>query len=96
METVEGVKNLSHGTLTGLFVAGKIINRNIFNHYWTSLANINEQGIWNSVRRTYSPYVDLAWGNFTSSRKTWTETVLDPGHLARLWQKILNVFRRWK
>ena len=96
METVEGVKKQSQGTLTGLFVAGKIINRNIFNHYWDSLASINEQGIWNSVRQTYTPYVDLAWGNFTSSRKTWTETVLDPGHFARLWQKILSLFRSRK
>ena len=92
METVEGVKNVSQGTLTGLFVAGKIINRNIFDHYWDSLASINEQGIWNSVRQTYTPYVDLAWGNFTSSRKTWTETVLDPGHFARLWDKFLSLF----
>ena len=92
METVEGVKNLSQGTLTGLFVAGKIINRNIFNHYWDSLASINDVGIWNSVRKTYTPYVDLAWGNFTSSRKMWTESVLNPGRFARLWQKILNLF----
>ena len=96
METVENVKNLSQGTLTGLFVAGKIINRNIFSHYWDSLASINEQGIWNSVRKTYTPYVDLAWGNFTSSRKTWTETVLDPGHFAGLWQRIVSLFRRKK
>ena len=94
METVESVKNVSQGTLTGLFVAGKIINRNIFGHYWHSLASVHEQGIWNSVRKTYTPYVDLAWGNFTSSRKTWTETVLDPGRFARLWKKILNFFRR--
>lgn len=93
METVENVKNLSHGTLTGLFVAGKIINRNIFSHYWTSLAHINEQGIWNSVRKTYAPYVGLAWGNFTSSRKTWTETVLDPGRFARMWNWITKSFR---
>ncbi len=93
MQTVENVKSLSQGTLTGLFVAGKIINRNIFGHYWDSLASINEQGLWNSVRKTYAPYVDLAWGNFTSSRKTWTETVLDPGHFARLWRKIVSLFR---
>ena len=30
MQTVESIRNVSHGTLTGLFVAGKIINRNIF------------------------------------------------------------------
>ncbi|MEZ6034336.1 MAG: hypothetical protein R3C17_14675 [Planctomycetaceae bacterium] len=94
METVESVRNLSHGTLTGLFVAGKIINRNIFGHYWDSLSSINEQGIWNSVRNTYTPYVDLAWGNFTSSRKTWTETVLDPGRFVRLWRRIVRMLRR--
>lgn len=93
MQTVENVKSLSQGTLTGLFVAGKIINRNIFGHYWDSLASINEQGLWNSVRKTYAPYVDLAWGNFTSSRKTWTETVLDPGRFTRLWRKIVSLFR---
>ena len=93
METVESVKNFSHGSLTGLFVAGKIINRNIFSHYWDSLASINEQGLWNSVRKTYAPYVDLAWGNFTSSRRTWTETVLDPGRFARLWSKFVSLFR---
>jgi hypothetical protein len=92
METVENVKSLSHGTLTGLFAAGKIINRNIFGHYWDSLASINEQGLWNSVRKTYTPYVDLAWGNFTSSRKTWTETALDPGRIARLWRKFGRLF----
>jgi len=94
METVESVKSLSQGTLTGLFVAGKIINRNIFSHYWDSLATINEQGIWNSVRTTYTPYIDLAWGNFTSSRKTWTEIVLDPGRFSRLWNRIVSFFRR--
>jgi hypothetical protein len=94
METVESVKNLSHGTLTGLFVAGKIINRNIFGHYWDSLSSINEQGMWNSVRKTYTPYVDLAWGNFTSSKTTWTETVLDPGRFVRWWRKIVSMFRK--
>ena len=93
METVESLKNLSHGTLTGLFVAGKIINRNIFGHYWDSLTSINEQGIWNSVRKTYTTYVGLAWGNFTSSRKTWTETVLDPGRFTRMLNWILRLFR---
>lgn len=45
MQTVEGIRNLSQGTLTGLFVAGQIINRNIFGHYMKVLAGIHEQGI---------------------------------------------------
>lgn len=91
MQTVEGIRNLSQGTLTGLFVAGQIINRNIFGHYMKALAGIHEQGIWPSVRDTYEPYLDLAWGNFTASRKTWTEQVLAPGNFSRFW----TVIKRW-
>jgi hypothetical protein len=92
MQTVEGIRNLSHGTLTGLFVAGQIINRNIFGHYATALAGIHEQGIWTSVRNTYEPYVDVAWQNFTSSRKTWTEQVLAPSNFSRFWQAVKKWF----
>ncbi|MFN8707706.1 MAG: hypothetical protein ACK526_06130 [Planctomyces sp.] len=90
MQTVEGIRNLTHGSLTGLFVAGQIVNRNIFGHYLNALDGIRQQGIWHSVRDTYEPYVDLAWKNFTSSRKTWTEQVLHPGNFARFWSFIRN------
>jgi hypothetical protein len=92
MQTVESIRNVSHGTLTGLFVAGKIINRNIFGHYANALSQIHQQGIWESVRETYGPYVDLAWGNFVSSRKTWTEQVLNPGRFEKCWSAIKRMF----
>jgi hypothetical protein len=94
MQAAESIKNVTHGSLTGLFVAGKIVNRNIFGHYANALTQIHKQGIWASVKDTYSPYVDLAWGNFTSSRRTWTEQVLNPSRFARFWSKITSVFRR--
>ena len=92
MQTLESIKGVSHGTLTGLFVAGKIVNRNIFGHYIRSLNTIRETGLWTSVKETYEPYLDTAWGNFTSSRKTWTEQVLNPGHLARAWNAVKGWF----
>ena len=94
MQAAESIKNVTHGSLTGLFVAGKIVNRNIFGHYASALAQIHQQGIWASVKETYTPYVDLAWGNFTSSRRTWTEQVLNPGRFATLWQTIARLFGR--
>lgn len=94
MQTVESIKDVSQGTMTGLFVAGKIVNRNIFGHYAKALGQIHKHGIWASVHDTYRPYVDLAWGNFTSSRKTWTEQVLDPGRFARIWGTFTGLFRR--
>lgn len=93
MQAVESIRGVSQGTLTGLFVAGKIVNRNIFSHYISALATIHRQGIWSSVRDSCGPYVEMAWSNFTSSRKTWTEQVLDPSHVTTLWDKVRSMFR---
>ena len=92
MQAVETIKTATQGSLAGLFVAGKIVNRNIFGHYISALGDIRKNGLWSSVRDTYGPYVDLAWGNFTSSRKTWTEQVLNPSRFAKLWAKICRLF----
>ncbi len=92
MQAVETIKTATQGSLAGLFVAGKIVNRNIFSHYISALSDIRKNGLWSSVRDTYGPYVDLAWGNFTSSRKTWTEQVLNSSRLAKLWDKICRSF----
>jgi hypothetical protein len=94
MQTVESIRNVTQGSLTGLFVAGKIVNRNIFGHYAVALGNIRRQGIWESVRDSYGPYVDLAWGNFVSSKKTWTEQALNPGHFATAWRAVRGWFRQ--
>lgn len=92
MQAVESIRTATQGTLTGLFVAGKIINRNIFSHYTNALLDIQKQGLWTSVRNSYGPYLDLAWGNFMSSRKTWTEQVLNPSRFSRLWARIRSWF----
>lgn len=92
MQTLESIRNATQGTFTGLFVAGKIVNRNIFGHYFDSLGRIHKQGLWASVRNTYEPYVDMAWNNFTRSRKTWTEQVLHPSFFARIFGSIWGWF----
>ncbi|MBL8818647.1 MAG: hypothetical protein JNL58_21650 [Planctomyces sp.] len=92
MQTMEAVRDVSEGTITGLLVAGKIVNRNIFGHYASALSGIRENGIWESVRKTYQPYVNMAWSNFMSSRRSWTEQVLDPGHITRAWTKLKGWF----
>jgi hypothetical protein len=88
MQTMESIRSVTHGTLTGLFVAGRIVNRNIFAHYIQSLDSIRQRGLWQSVSETYQPYVNLAWTNFTRSRKTWTEQILDPGNVGRLFRRM--------
>ena len=85
MQTVERIRGATHGTLAGLFVAGKIINRNIFGHYAQALLEIHQRGILQSVRDSFEPYADLAWNNMESSRKTWTEQLLNPSLFGRAW-----------
>lgn len=96
MQTVETIKGVTQGTLAGLFVAGSIINRNIFGHYLSSLNRIRDQGLWTTVRSNYEPYLDLAWDNFTSSHKSWTEQVVDAGvgRFQRMWASVKRLFGR--
>jgi len=85
MQTVERIRGATQGTLAGLFVAGKIINRNIFGHYAQALVDVHQRGILQSVRDSFEPYADLAWNNMESSRKTWTEQLLNPSLFGRAW-----------
>jgi len=91
MQSLEAAKGLTQGTTTGLLVAGELFHRRIFGHYVGALSRIQEVGLWASVKSTYAPYIDLTWGNFVSSRKTWTEQILDPGHVGRA----LNAVKGW-
>ncbi|MEI7701029.1 MAG: hypothetical protein WCK86_14615 [Planctomycetia bacterium] len=85
MQTVKRIRGATQGTLAGLFVAGKIINRNIFGHYEQALIDVHQRGILQSVRDSFEPYADLAWNNMESSRKTWTEQLLNPSLFGRAW-----------
>jgi len=94
MQTVETIRGVTEGTLAGLFVAGRIINRNIFSHYADALVEVHRQGVIGTVRNTFEPYAELAWNNFAASRKTWTEQMLHPSVPRRIWQWVCSWFRR--
>ena len=88
MQSLQAVKGVTQGTATGLLVAGEIFNQRVFGHYVEALSRIREVGLWTSVKSTYGPYIETVWGNFVSSRKTWTEQILDPGHVGRAYNAI--------
>jgi hypothetical protein len=90
MQTVEAIRGVSQGSLAGLFVAGRIINRNIFSHYADAIRDVRRQGLIASLRNTFEPYTEMAWNNFSASRKTWTETMLNPSWAVRLWRRLLK------
>jgi hypothetical protein len=91
MQTISTIGAISQGTLTGVVVAGQLVNRAIFSHYVDALARINEQGLFQSLQNTYEPYVEAVWKNFHTDRRTWTESLLD----AATYQTAWTTLKRW-
>ncbi|QDT54814.1 hypothetical protein Pan44_28520 [Caulifigura coniformis] len=91
MQTISTVKAVSQGTLTGVVVAGQLVNRAIFSHYVDSLARINEQGLFRTLENTYEPYVEAIWNNFHEDKRTWTESLLASETYRSVWSSV----KRW-
>lgn len=91
MQTISTVKAVSQGTLTGVVVAGQIVNRAIFSHYIDSLSRINQQGLFQTLQNTYEPYVDAVWNNFHHDKRTWTESLLETSTYRTAW----TTLKRW-
>jgi hypothetical protein len=64
------------GALSGLRVAGNLLDRHVLKHYAGALENLRRKGLYASLAETSGPYVDAVWRNFSPARKTWTERLL--------------------
>ena len=94
MQTLGRVVTAGQSSLIGLQVAGGLLNRNVFAHYRESLTRVHQRGVFESVRESYGPYVAAVWNNFSTERKSWTETLLDPSHATRLFDRVTGWFGR--
>lgn len=81
MHTAQQATTISVGAATGVRVAGSLLQRNVLQHYQDSLQKVRTEGLLNVVKATYQPYVGQIWNNFSAERKSWTESLLDPGKL---------------
>lgn len=94
MNTLNRVKTVTRGALTSVQVAGGLLNRNVLGHYRDSLTRVSEQGLFAIVAESYQPYVDAVWRNFSTGKRSWTESLLDPRNVTGGLKKVWNVFRR--
>ena len=76
MSTLDRMKTVTQGTLTGVKVAGGLVNDLVVGHYIDSLKSIHEHGFYETIRDTSAPYVEAVWSNFASDKPTWTEELL--------------------
>ena len=49
---------------------------------------VREHGFYKTVSESYQPYVDAVWTNFSSEKKTWTESLLDPNNVSNGLKKV--------
>ncbi len=88
MLTLQKVGTVGHGALTGIQVAGGLLNQQVISHYTQSLATIHEHGYYNTLCDSAEPYIDAVWSNFSIDRETWTETLLSGKAIGQGFQKI--------
>jgi hypothetical protein len=94
MQALSTVTTVSRGTMTGVIVAGQLMNRAVFDHYREGLSRVMEKGVWDSVRESYQPYVEGVFNNFKAEKRTWTEALFDGATYRGAWGKVRSVFRR--
>jgi hypothetical protein len=82
---------LGRGALSGVQVAGKLLDRHVLNHYWTAVGEIREKGFYATLAETSGPYIEAVWHNFSSGRATLTEDLLSGKTLGQAW----GVVSRW-
>ncbi len=94
MSTLDRVATISSGALTSIQVAGGLLNRSVLDHYRQSLTRIQTQGFYNVLDETYRPYAEAVWNNFSSERKSWTESLLDPDNVSTVVGKLFSFLER--
>lgn len=86
MHTAQQASAISMTGVTGVKVAGSLLQRNVLQHYQDSLIMLREEGFLPILQSTYQPYVGQVWNNFSGERKSWTESILDPGNIMKFFK----------
>ena len=89
--SLERVGKLGGGALSSVQAAGTLFDRHVFDHYRTVLADIDEQGFYQTLATTSRPYTEAVWRNFAADRPTLTEEFLATGGVKRT----LGKTREW-
>jgi hypothetical protein len=89
--TLSRMHAAARGALSGVRVAGRLFDRHVIDHYESALAEIQERGLYATLRETSGPYVDAVWNNFSTDKATVTEDLLSGKLIGQGWSAV----RRW-
>jgi hypothetical protein len=85
------VANVGRGALSAVRIAGKVVDRQVLDHYRTALADIHQRGYYATLAATSGPYIEGVWQNFSTDRSTITEELCS----GRLLAKGAGAVARW-
>jgi hypothetical protein len=88
------VETVARGAITGVEVAGGLLNRNVVGHYIDGLRTVREQGFYQVVRSSGAPYAQAVWRNFAAHRDTLTSQIVTGRLFVKLWKSVEKWFRR--
>ena len=91
LHTLSKVGVAAKGALSGVRVAGTLVDRHILTHYSTALGEIRERGLYATLSTAAQPYIEAVWFNFSSDRATLTEDLLSGKMIGQAWSAV----RRW-
>ncbi|MEZ6065096.1 MAG: hypothetical protein R3B90_05185 [Planctomycetaceae bacterium] len=92
MQTLGKVKTAGSGTLIGVRVAGGLLHRNVIGHYQDAAPGAFMSKASTTPCAVVRAYIAAVWNNFSSERKSWTESLLDPAHLSGWFGKVSGMF----
>jgi hypothetical protein len=82
---------VAKGALSGVKVAGTLLDRHIIDHYRQAAGELREKGFYNTLAETSGPYIEAVWYNFSSTRGTVTEDLFSGKLIGQAWGGV----RRW-
>ena len=93
MFAIDRLSLSTRGALSTVRVAGSLLDEHFLRHYSDALVSISENGFYETLSTSASPYLEAAWHNFDGDRETWTEQIVTGEMPRRFWQGLIDWFR---
>ena len=87
-------RKIGSGALSSVQAAGTLLDRHVFDHYRTVLAEVEEKGFYPSLAEVSRPYTEAVWRNFAADRPTLTEDFLAKGGVGNAWRSVRDRIRK--
>jgi hypothetical protein len=76
LHALDSIASVGSGALSGVRVAGTLLDRHVVDHYRTALGEIHERGYYATLSDASRPYIAAVWQNFSTERPTITGDLL--------------------